>query len=90
MIGVDSQPRLAPGVRIQADRVRGGFNLLGPEHVLRMNTSSAAILNLCDGQRSVRAIVDRLAQEYEIDRGRIESETIALFQDLIARRMVET
>jgi pyrroloquinoline quinone biosynthesis protein D len=76
-------------VRIQADRVRGGFNLLAPEHVLRINTSSAAILNLCDGLRSVREIVDHLAQEYEVDRDRIERETSALLEDLVARRMVE-
>ncbi|PTM39591.1 pyrroloquinoline quinone biosynthesis peptide chaperone PqqD [Bosea sp. 124] len=90
MIGLDTRPKLARGVRVQADRVRGGFNLLAPEHVLRVNTSSAAILNLCDGQRSLREIVDRLAEEYQVDRGRIERETNALLQDLIARRMVET
>ena len=90
MIGADATPRLAQGVRVQADRVRGGFNLLAPEHVLRVNASSAAILNLCDGQRSLRQIVDGLAAEYEIDRSRIERETIALLDDLISRRMVET
>ena len=90
MIGADATPRLARGVRVQADRVRGGFNLLAPEHVLRVNASSAAILNLCDGQRSLRQIVDGLAAEYKIDRSQIERETIALLDDLISRRMVET
>lgn len=44
MIAADAKPKLARGVRVQADRVRGGFNLLAPEHVLRVNASSAAIL----------------------------------------------
>jgi pyrroloquinoline quinone biosynthesis protein D len=89
MIGPDSRPRLARGVRVQADRVRGGYNLLAPEHVLRVNASSAAILHLCDGQRSLQDIVDRLADDYAVDRGRIERETSALLDDLVARRMVE-
>jgi pyrroloquinoline quinone biosynthesis protein D len=89
MIGADATPRLAKGVRVQADRVRGGFNVLAPEHVLRVNVSSAAILNLCDGHRSLNEIVDRLAAEYEIDRSRIERETIALLDDLVGRRMLE-
>jgi pyrroloquinoline quinone biosynthesis protein D len=90
MIAADAKPKLARGVRVQADRVRGGFNLLAPEHVLRVNASSAAILNLCDGQRSLGEIVDQLAAEYEVDRGRIERETSALLDGLVARRMVET
>lgn len=90
MIEADSKPRLVRGVRLQADRVRGGFNLLAPEHVLRVNASSVAILNLCDGQRSLREIVDLLADEYKVDRGRIEQETAALLENLMSRRIVAT
>lgn len=90
MIAAGSKPKLARGVRVQADRVRGGFNLLAPEHVLRVNASSAAILELCDGQRSLGEIVDHLAAQFEVDRSRIEHETSELLGDLVARRMVET
>ena len=89
MMSATSRPRLARGVRLQADRVRGGFNLLAPEHVLRVNASSVAILNLCDGERSVAEIVDHLVAHYAIDRERIEGDARALLDDLIARRMVE-
>jgi pyrroloquinoline quinone biosynthesis protein D len=90
MIGTDVRPKLSSGVRLSEDRVRGGFNLLAPEHVLRVNASSAAILNLCDGVRRVGDIADLLAAEYEVDRSRIERDTIALIKDLSSRRMVET
>ncbi|KPF67626.1 hypothetical protein IP69_13100 [Bosea sp. AAP35] len=89
MITADSRPKLARGVRLQIDRVRGGFNLLAPEHVLRVNASSAAILELCDGQRSLADIVDVLASRYAVDRGRIEREASALIDDLVTRRLVE-
>jgi coenzyme PQQ biosynthesis protein PqqD len=90
MICLDARPRLASGVRLRADRVRGGFNLLAPEHVLRINASSAAILNLCDGTRRIGDIAGLLADEYEVERVRIERDVLALIADLASRRMVET
>lgn len=89
MIDAGSKPRLAAGVRIREDRVRGGHNLLAPEHVLRVNASSAAILGLCDGQRCVGEIVDHLSRDYAADRVRIERDTLALIQDLATRRLVD-
>lgn len=88
MIEPTSRPKLVRGVRLQPDRVRGGVNLLAPEHVLRVNDSSAAIIGLCDGQRSVAEIVDELSVRYQVDRARIERETIALLEDLAARRAI--
>ncbi|MDP3411183.1 pyrroloquinoline quinone biosynthesis peptide chaperone PqqD [Bosea sp. (in: a-proteobacteria)] len=90
MICLDARPMLASGVRLRADRVRGGFNLLAPEHVLRINASSAAILNLCDGTRRIGDIAGLLADEYEVERVRIERDVLALIADLASRRMVET
>lgn len=90
MIGGGSIPRLAPGVRLQPDRVRGGFNLLAPEHVLRLNASSAAILELCDGRRSLDEIVGRLAETFTAERERLARDAIALIETLRARRLVET
>jgi coenzyme PQQ biosynthesis protein PqqD len=89
MIATDARPRLARGVRLRADLVRGGFNLLAPERVLRANGSSAAALALCDGARSFGEIVDALAHDYDVDRGRIEREVATLLGDLVLKRMVE-
>lgn len=89
MIGAESIPRLATGVRLREDRIRGGHNLLAPEHVLRVNASTAAVLALCDGRRCLREIVDQLSRDYAADRERIERDTIALIDDLTTRRLVE-
>lgn len=90
MIDADARPRLASGVRLRQDPVRGGHNLLAPEHVLRVNASSAAILKLCDGAHRVRDIADALAAAHRADRGRVERDVLALLADLSSRRMVET
>ncbi len=89
MTDTGSKPRLAAGVRIREDRVRGGHNLLAPERVLRINASTAAILALCDGQRSLPEIVDHLARDYAADRTRIERDVTALLGDLASRGLID-
>jgi pyrroloquinoline quinone biosynthesis protein D len=85
----NTYPKLAKGVRLQADRVRGGFNLLAPERVLRTNVSSAAVLQLCDGKRCVDEIADLLAREFKGDRDRISRDVVVLLTELASRRMIE-
>jgi len=82
-------PRLARGVRLQEDRVRGGWNLLAPERVLKANPVAVEVLRLCDGARSFADIVDLLAERFTVDRARIEADCAALLGDLAAKRMVE-
>ena len=59
-----SVPRLAEGVRLHHDRHDGGPVLLYPEGVLRLNTTGAAVLALCDGRRDLAALVAALAAVY--------------------------
>jgi pyrroloquinoline quinone biosynthesis protein D len=89
MIAPDTQPKLARGVRLREDPVRGGWNLLAPERVLRASDTAAAILALCDGTRSFTTIVDTLVLGYQVERERIEQDTAALLEDLAGKGMVE-
>lgn len=59
-----SRPRLVPKAMLKHDKVRDADMLLLPERVVRLNTSGAAILRLCDGTRTVRELVDRLEEEF--------------------------
>jgi pyrroloquinoline quinone biosynthesis protein D len=60
-----TRPRLATGARLQYDEVREGHVLLVPEGVVRLNPTAAAVLELCDGERSLDEIVDILSERYE-------------------------
>jgi pyrroloquinoline quinone biosynthesis protein D len=60
-----NRPRLATGGRLQYDEVRAEHLLLVPEGVVRLNASAAAVLELCDGERSVDDIVGALAARYD-------------------------
>ena len=56
----DARPRLPRGVRLRSDEARGGHVLLAPERVVRTDAVAVAILQLCDGSRTLDGLVDEL------------------------------
>lgn len=87
--GADSRPRLPRGVRLKHDAVRGEWLLLAPERVVKANPIAVAVLEKCDGARTLGEIVDELARVYKADRSVIERDVTKLVADLAARRMVD-
>ena len=80
------RPRLAPHVRLVYDQARQRHVLLTPETVTLLNGTGAAILELCDGARTVAEILTELRGRYD----RVaDAEVEAFFTGLIARRCVE-
>jgi len=59
-----SVPTLWRLARMEFDSVRQQHVLLYPEGAVLLNDSGAAILELCNGQRSVEAIADILGERY--------------------------
>jgi pyrroloquinoline quinone biosynthesis protein D len=59
-----TRPRLVTGARLRYDEVREEHLLLVPEGAVRLNATAAAVLELCDGQRSVDDIVGVLSARY--------------------------
>ena len=56
-----SRPALARRARLRFDRLSGAHMLLAPERGFRLNASAAAVLLLCDGERSLLEIARELA-----------------------------
>jgi pyrroloquinoline quinone biosynthesis protein D len=82
----DDRPRLAPHVRLTFDRTRERHVLLSPETVIVLNPTGAAILDLCDGQRTVAEIVAELRGRY----AHVVDEDVRQYLGrLIARHLVE-
>jgi pyrroloquinoline quinone biosynthesis protein D len=85
----DRVPRLAPGCRL---RVAEGQEdvLLIPEGALRLKGPARAIIELCDGQRALRHILEELTERYPSDDAtRIETEVMALLGRLRDRGVLE-
>jgi pyrroloquinoline quinone biosynthesis protein D len=60
-----SKPALSSKARLRFDEVRQIDLLLLPERVVKLNRSAAAVLALCNGQRTIREIVLELETRYE-------------------------
>jgi pyrroloquinoline quinone biosynthesis protein D len=81
-----SVPRLGRGVRMRFDRTRDRHVLLLPETVVVLNATGTAILELCDGTRTVAEIVAALRERY----GDVPEEQVhAYLGRLVTRRHVE-
>jgi pyrroloquinoline quinone biosynthesis protein D len=79
-------PRLGRGVRMRYDKARDRHVLLLPETVVVLNATGTAILELCDGTRTVAGIVAALRERY----GEVPEEQVhAYLAKLVERRHVE-
>ena len=63
----DSMPRLWRLARLEYDPVRQRHVLLYPEGAVLLNETGAAILELCNGTRTVGQIVTILSERYHAD-----------------------
>jgi pyrroloquinoline quinone biosynthesis protein D len=63
----DSVPTLWRLARLDYDPVRQRHVLLYPEGTVLLNDTGAAILQLCDGSRTVSQIVVTLTERYQAD-----------------------
>ena len=81
--------RLAPGCRLSTVEGQGDM-LLIPEGALRLKGPARAIVELCNGERAFREIVEILKQRYPPeDAERIEPEVVALLTRLHDRGVLE-
>ena len=80
------RPCLAPHVRLAYDQTRQRHVLLTPETVTLLNGTGAAIIELCDGMRTVPEILAELRGRYD----RVADAEVRAFLDgLLAKRCVE-
>ena len=82
------RPRLARGVRLEADSATGKSVLLFPEGIVELNETAHEILTRCDG-RTVSEIVQVLAEEYDADLVALASDVRETLADLQQRRLIE-
>lgn len=61
---MSEQPRLSRMFRLQWEETQGAWVLLYPEGMVKLNTSAAEILKLCDGRKALSEIVAMLEQAF--------------------------
>ena len=87
-ISDESVPRLPPGVKLRFDKPRDTWVVLAPERLFVLDPIAHEIVKRCDGQATVSAIVDDLAQAFKADRAVIQRDVSAMLQDLADKAVV--
>ena len=82
-------PKFPRGVRLKHDEARQEWVLLAPERLIKCDPIAAAVLQLCDGKRSLRDIIAALAEQYQADPGVIGRDVLALLNGLKEKKMVQ-
>jgi coenzyme PQQ biosynthesis protein PqqD len=91
VITAESRPTLAAKARLRWDRQAERYMLLYPERGLVLNPTAADVVQLCTGEHTVGAIVDRLADKYAPQpRESIEREIVALLVRLANRGLIRS
>ncbi|HTV47953.1 MAG TPA: pyrroloquinoline quinone biosynthesis peptide chaperone PqqD [Phycisphaerae bacterium] len=84
------RPRLRKGVRLKPEDATGTKQtLLFPEGFADLDEPSAAILNLCDGNRTVDQIVQELLREFDASQDEIASDVNQCLRSLRDMALIE-
>jgi pyrroloquinoline quinone biosynthesis protein D len=89
LVSPAAQPRLKRGVRLVHNEAQGGWVLLAPERLFKMDAVGVEILNRCTGEATLAAIVDDLAATYAAPREQIAADVSALLRTLADKQLVE-
>ena len=85
LLSPGTRPRLAAKARVQTDKLSGKLVLLYPEGVLLLNETGAAIVELCDGQRTFQELVATLSERYGSSPDRLSAD-VAEYLDRLRKR----
>ena len=88
MVDGTARVGLAPGVRAQKDKITGQTMLLYPEGTLQLNSTGAAITELCDG-RTFDEIVTALATRFGAPADVLRADISQYLHRLRERRLVQ-
>ena len=85
----DSRPIVAAKARLRWDARTSRHLLLYPERGLILNPTAADVIQLCTGEHTVGAIVDRLAEKYAPQpRETVEREVLDFLANMAGRGLI--
>jgi pyrroloquinoline quinone biosynthesis protein D len=83
-----SKPALPRHVKLRHDKARNAWTILAPERIFTPDAIAVAVLQLCDGNRTVGDIAAALAQTYKAPQATIEADITAMLQALADKGVV--
>ena len=84
----ESRPALARGTRLATDKQTGEPLLLFPEGVVHLSSTAHGILQHCDGQATLGAILETLATEFDAEPDVLRADVLECLSQLRGRKLV--
>ena len=81
--------RFPPHVKFRFDDKRQAWVVLAPERLLLPDEQAVEILKLVNGERSVDAIIDDLAAQFDASRAEIAGDVQTMLQDLLDKKVLQ-
>ncbi|TWF58425.1 pyrroloquinoline quinone biosynthesis peptide chaperone PqqD [Neorhizobium alkalisoli] len=88
-VTAETVAKLARGVRLREDEVRGQTVLLAPERALALDEIAVMIVKALDGVRSLDMIAEEFAAKFEAPKDQILVDVISFVDEFSKRRMLE-
>ena len=89
VVSAESKPALPRHVRLRHDPARGRWTILAPERVFTPDAIALAVLQLCDGTRTLDRIAEELAGSYNAPKARILADITPMLQELADKGVVQ-
>lgn len=77
-----TKPHMPSYLKLRHDAGRERWVLLAPERILTPDQTAVAVLQLCNGERTVQDIAAKLAEEYSAPVDVITTDVVDLLQGL--------
>ncbi len=89
VIAAVSRPWLPRHVKLRHDAARGTWTILAPERVFTPDEIAVAVLQRCDGKRTVEDMAQDLSGIYDAPKERILADIVAMLQELSDKGVVK-
>ena len=82
---VQGRPALVRHVRLRHDVARDRWVIQAPERVFALDPIAHAVVEACDGERTLVDVIDHLAAKFGAPRDRVAADVTAMVEDLCAK-----
>lgn len=89
IVSRETKPHMPSYLKLRHDAGRGRWVLLAPERILTPDQTAVAVLQLCDGKKTVEEIAATLAEEYSAPADVIAADVVDLLQGLADKGYVK-
>ncbi|UEM02244.1 pyrroloquinoline quinone biosynthesis peptide chaperone PqqD [Skermanella rosea] len=86
----ENVPRLPRHVKFRFDQAREAWVVLAPEKVFMPDEIAVEVLKRCDGDTTLKDIIDDLARTFEAERDVVAADVVAMLQDLSDKGIITT